>query len=114
MLHLISSIQIPTYALMEHCRTLLASNDIQYAQIVPPEAEKHTSPYIFYGILLTTKNSTALTPWCELVATHVYILTEAKVNYMYTEYHLHNVALPNYPTKINIPNPRILPVNSST
>ena len=25
---------------------------IQYAQVVPPEAEKHTSPYIFYGIPL--------------------------------------------------------------
>ena len=52
MLHLISSIQASTY--LAHC---CASNNIQYAQVVPPEAEKHSSPYIFYGIPLTAKNS---------------------------------------------------------
>ena len=51
MLHLISSIQMPKY--LAHCCT---SNNIQYAQVVPPEAEKHTSPYILYGVPLT-KNS---------------------------------------------------------
>ena len=39
MLHLISSIQTPSY--LANC---CASNNIQY---VPPEAEKHSSPYIF-------------------------------------------------------------------
>ena len=51
-LHLINSIQTSTY--LAHCCT---SNNIQYAQVVPPEAEKHTSPYICYGIPLTAKNS---------------------------------------------------------
>ena len=50
MLYLISSIQMPTY--LAYCCT---SNNMQYAQVLPPEAEKHTSPYIFYGIPLTAK-----------------------------------------------------------
>ena len=54
MLHLISSIQTSTY--LVHC-CISNNNIIQYAQVVPPEAEKHNSPYIFYGIPLTAKNS---------------------------------------------------------
>ena len=38
MLNLMNSIQMSTY--LAHC---CASNNIQYAQVVPPEAEKHTS-----------------------------------------------------------------------
>ena len=34
--------------------------------VVPPEAEKHTSPYIFYDIPPTAKNSK-----CELACTNV-------------------------------------------
>ena len=61
MLHLISSIQTRMY--LAHC---YASNDMQYAEVVPSEAEKHTSPYIFYGIPPNTKNSK-----CELPCTSV-------------------------------------------
>ena len=65
-LHLISSIQTPKY--LVHC---CKSNDIhvQCAQVVPPEAEKHISPYIFYGIPLTAKNSK-----CELTVYKTWII----------------------------------------
>ena len=48
---------MPMY--LTHC---CASNHMQYAEVVPPEAEKHTSPYIFYGIPPTANDSK-----CELV-----------------------------------------------
>ena len=91
MLHLISSIQTPMY--LAHC---CASNNIQYAQVVPPEAEKHTSPYIFYSIPLTAKNFK-----CELA---VYNVNPSCA-----------IALcrPTHKKLLHIPNPCMLPVDSS-
>ena len=58
MLHLISSIQTPTYIGAHQWYTCTYSSMPKY--VVPPEAEKHSSPYILYGMYTrgTTKNST--------------------------------------------------------
>ena len=53
MLHLISLIQTSTYMYLVHC---CASNNIQYAQVVPPEAEKHF-PIHFLWHTTSAKNS---------------------------------------------------------